>query len=135
MPSIAEISAMPRGTRSRGNSSRMIPKASGKIAPPAPWITRATISTSMLVASAASSVPTARTTSGDEHALLAEHVAQAADDRRQDRGAQQVGGEDPRDRGGRRVQVVLDLRQRRRDERLQDRERDAASASTAKVRL
>ena len=34
----------PVGARPRGNSSRMIPKASGKIAPPAPWITRATIS-------------------------------------------------------------------------------------------
>ena len=54
---------MPCGTRSRGNSSRMIANASGKIAPPAPWITRATIITEIEVASPASAVPAARTTS------------------------------------------------------------------------
>ena len=63
MPMIAEISAMPCGTRSRGNSSRMIANASGKIAPPAPWITRATIITPIEVARPASAVPSARTTS------------------------------------------------------------------------
>ena len=63
MPRIAEIIAMPCGTRSRGNSSRMIAKASGKIAPPAPWITRATIITTIEVARPASAVPAARTTS------------------------------------------------------------------------
>ena len=59
MPRIAEISAIPCATRSRGNSSRMIPNASGKIAPPAPWMTRPTISTPMLLASAATSDPNA----------------------------------------------------------------------------
>ena len=54
---------MPCGTRSRGNSSRMIAKASGKIAPPAPWITRATIITPIVVANPASAVPAASTTS------------------------------------------------------------------------
>ena len=52
------MNAMPRATRSRGNSSRMIPKASGKTAPPAPWMTRPRISTSIELASAATSVPT-----------------------------------------------------------------------------
>ena len=40
----------------------------------------------------------------DEHALLAEHVAEAADDRRGDRGAEQVDGEHPGDRRRRRAQ-------------------------------
>ena len=42
IPSSADISPMPPATRSRGNSSRMIPKASGKMPPPTPWITRPT---------------------------------------------------------------------------------------------
>ena len=63
MPRIDEISAMPVATRSRGNSSRMIPNESGKIAPPTPWMTRARMSTSMLVASAASREPAPRTAS------------------------------------------------------------------------
>ena len=58
-PRSAEIRAMPVGTRSLGNSSRMIANASGKIAPPAPWITRPRMSTSIEVASAATSVPAA----------------------------------------------------------------------------
>ena len=62
IPRIAEISAIPCGTRRGGNSSRMIEKESGKTAPPAPWITRATIITPIEVASAASSVPNASTT-------------------------------------------------------------------------
>ncbi len=62
---------------------------------------------------------------GNQRVLLAEHVAEASDDRREHRCAQQVGGEHPRDRGRRRVQVALDLGQRRRDERLQQRERAA----------
>ena len=40
----------------------MIAKESGNTAPPAPWITRATIITPIEVASAASSVPNASTT-------------------------------------------------------------------------
>ncbi len=43
-PRIAEIKPIPPATFSRGNSSRMIPNASGKIPPATPWITRATIS-------------------------------------------------------------------------------------------
>ena len=51
------MSAIPPATRSRGNSSRTIPNASGKIAPPSPWIARAPIITGSVVASAARSVP------------------------------------------------------------------------------
>ena len=53
MPRIPEISAIAPATRSRGNSSRMIPNASGKIAPPSPWIVRATIISGSVVTSAA----------------------------------------------------------------------------------
>ncbi len=59
IPSSPETSPMLPGTRSRGNSSRMIPKASGKTAPPTPWIARARIRTGSVVARAASSVPPA----------------------------------------------------------------------------
>src|SRR5262249_39379056 len=62
IPSSAEISAIPCGTRARGNSSRMIANASGKIAPPAPWITRPRIITWIDVARPATTVPTASTT-------------------------------------------------------------------------
>ena len=48
---------MPPATRSAGNSSRMIPNASGKMAPPSPWIKRAPIITGSVVASAATNVP------------------------------------------------------------------------------
>ena len=41
-----------------GNSSRMMPNASGSTPPPMPWIARATIITPTLVATAASSEPT-----------------------------------------------------------------------------
>ena len=61
MPKVAEIRPIPAPTRSRGNSSRMIPKASGKIAPPAPWTARPAISISIELESAAISVPTAST--------------------------------------------------------------------------
>ena len=63
IPRIAEIIAIPCGTRSAGNSSRMIANESGKIAPPAPWITRATISTQIELARPAKAVPTVSTNS------------------------------------------------------------------------
>ena len=50
-------------TRSRGNSSRTIPKASGKMPPPAPWITRPTIISPSELEIAETKVPTARMTS------------------------------------------------------------------------
>ena len=50
---------MAEATFSRGNSSRMMPKVSGRTPPPMPWITRAAISTPIVPATAASSEPTA----------------------------------------------------------------------------
>ena len=63
IPSIADSSPMLPATFSRGNSSRTIPIANGKIPPPAPWITRATIRRSSELATAASRVPAASSTS------------------------------------------------------------------------
>ena len=70
MPSAAaDARGSPRSSRSRsatlsrGNSSRMIPNASGKIAPPAPWSTPADDHHRDRVASAATSVPPASTAS------------------------------------------------------------------------
>ncbi len=52
-------SPMAPATFSRGNSSRMIPKARGRTPPPAPWIRRATISSAMELETAARAVPAA----------------------------------------------------------------------------
>lgn len=49
-------------TRFAANSSRMMPKDSGNSAPPMPWTTRATISTPMVGASAASRHPSSTAT-------------------------------------------------------------------------
>jgi hypothetical protein len=57
---IADTTPTMDGTRSAGNSSRMMPNDSGKTAPPTPWTTRAAISTPTFGASAASRQPTAR---------------------------------------------------------------------------
>ena len=48
------------GTRCGGNSSRMMPNASGSTPPPAPWMTRARIITGSEPASPAIRLPTAR---------------------------------------------------------------------------
>jgi hypothetical protein len=63
MPSSADIRPIAPATFSRGNSSRMIPKASGKMPPPTPWMTRAMISTPIDEATAARAVPKQRITS------------------------------------------------------------------------
>ena len=55
----AETMPIMPGTRAVGNSSRMMPKVSGKIAPAKPCSTRAKISTSRLGAKAAMRLPTA----------------------------------------------------------------------------
>jgi hypothetical protein len=60
-----------------------------------------------------------------EHAPLAVEVAELADDRRRDRRREQERGEDPGGRGGARAELLADLRQRRDDERLRERERHA----------
>ena len=51
------------GTLSAGNSSLMMPNATGIMPPARPWITRATIITPIVGATAASSEPTASATS------------------------------------------------------------------------
>ena len=63
MPKVAEMRPIEVATRSRGNSSRMIPKASGKIAPPAPWIARPRMSTPIDPPMADTSEPSANTPS------------------------------------------------------------------------
>ena len=52
------MTPMAPATRSAGNSSRMMPKASGNTAPAAPWITRPTSITGSVVARALISDPT-----------------------------------------------------------------------------
>jgi hypothetical protein len=63
IPNVAEISPMPVATRSGGNSSRMIPKASGNTAAAMPWIARPAIRTSIECESAQTSEPSAKTES------------------------------------------------------------------------
>ena len=52
------MTPMAPATRSRGNSSRMIPNASGKMPPAAPWIVRPTSITASDVATAQMTVAT-----------------------------------------------------------------------------
>ena len=59
MPCSAETSPSAPGTRLIGNSSRTIEKASGKIPPPAPWITRPAIISQNDEAMAEMNVPNA----------------------------------------------------------------------------
>ena len=63
MPKVAEMRPIEEATRSRGNSSRMIPKDSGKIAPPAPCTTRPRIRTPIDGATAQTSEPSPNTAS------------------------------------------------------------------------
>jgi hypothetical protein len=58
----ADIVPTAAGTRAEGNSSRMMPNASGNTAPAAPWITRAAISTPMFNVMAARTPPMASVT-------------------------------------------------------------------------
>ena len=100
----------------------MIANESGKTAPPAPWITRATIITPIEVASAASSVPnpsTIRTTTIVRFLpyMSPSRPAIGVTTEALSRYAVRIHAGP----GGRRVQVLLDRQQRRRDERLQQR--------------
>jgi hypothetical protein len=63
MPKVALITPMPVGTRSGGNSSRMIPNASGKTAAAVPCTARPAISISIECDIAQTTDPTAKTTS------------------------------------------------------------------------
>ncbi len=62
MPNIAEIVPMLVATFSRGNSSRMMPIASGRIAPPAPCTERPTMYTGSEWPNAAIRLPRPKTT-------------------------------------------------------------------------
>ena len=96
----------------------MIPNDSGKMPPPMPWITRATISSGSVCESAGEQRAGGEDDERpEEDVLLAEHVAEPAEDRGADRGREQVAGQQPGDAGLGRVQVVLDRRQRRHDRR------------------
>ena len=66
-----------------------------------------------------------------QHPALAVEVAELADDRRRDRGADQEAGQDPRDGRRRRVELLRQRRQRGHDERLRERERDARARSAS----
>jgi len=61
-PRMDERNPIPPTTRSRGNSSLMMPKASGKTAPPAPVMIRPASMIGRVVASALINVPRVRTT-------------------------------------------------------------------------
>ena len=61
-PRMDERKPIPPTTRSRGNSSLMMPKASGKTAPPAPVMIRPASMIGRLVASALIKVPSVSTT-------------------------------------------------------------------------
>ena len=63
MPNVAEMRPMLEATRSRGNSSRMIAKHSGKMPPPAPCSTRPATTSSSVSPSAATTEPAANTVS------------------------------------------------------------------------
>ena len=63
IPNVAEIRPMLLATFSRGNSSRMIPKQSGKMPPPAPCRTRPSTTTSRPVPSADTTEPAANSPS------------------------------------------------------------------------
>ena len=60
----------------------------------------------------------------DERALLAEHVAETAGDRREHRSAEEIRRQDPPGSLGARVEIALDRQQRRRNERLEQRVRN-----------
>ncbi len=62
-PRMADITPIAPATFSEGNSSRMIPKASGKTAPPAPCTMRPASMMGNVVANALISVPNERATS------------------------------------------------------------------------
>src|SRR3954468_19393608 len=92
-PSSADISPIPPATRSRGNSSRMIPNASGKMPPAAAWITRPTSISARVPApnrhprerpgDRRDERPDAQQAEHEhEQPLLAVHVAEPPDDRR-----------------------------------------------------
>ena len=133
---VADSRPMLPATFSRGNSSRTMPNASGKIPPAAPWSARPTTSSASELATAASSVPTARITNVQtQHARLAVHVAEATEDRGADRGREQVGGQHPRRRPFRRYADRAGASAARGPRRAEHRVGERPNARTASVRL
>ena len=132
MPKVAEMRPIEVATRSRGNSSRMIPKASGKIAPPAPWMARPRMSTPIDPPIADTSEPSAKTPSTASSTFSLPYMSPrrprsgVRDARRE-----QKGGEQPRGGLRRGTDVVLDRRQRRDDHRLGERVGDGAQDEDA----
>jgi hypothetical protein len=111
-------------TRSRGNSSLMIAKLSGKTAPPSPWTHRNAISDQTFHAKIRGDAPDEEDgQADDEQPALAVLVAKLAEDGRRDGGHEQEAREEPRRPRGRRVQIALQRRQRGHDHRLLQGER------------
>ena len=105
----------------------MIEKASGKMPPPTPWMTRPTSISAQRGGDRGDQRADAEQHQHDhQQPLLAVHVAEAADDRRRHRGAEQEGGQHPADGALGRVERILDLRQGRDDEGLEEGVRDPA---------
>jgi hypothetical protein len=103
----------------------MMPKLKGETAAPAPWSTRQ--------ATIAPTHPPRRPQRAEaehaeaehEHLLLAVHVPELAEQRREDRRAQEEAGDDPRRVGMGGAELALEERRGRDDERLHDREGEA----------
>ena len=121
-------------TRSRGNSSRMIPKASGKIAPPAPWIARPAISTPIEPPSADTSEPSAEHAERDRAAIApcrtCRRGGRAAASRRSTVSRKAVSSHVAASARSP-PNVALDRRQRRDDHRLRERVGDGAQDEDA----
>ena len=114
---------MAPATRAAGNSSRMMPKASGKMAPATPWMIRPTRITPRLVPSALISVPTLRAMSTATMTFSLPRVSPTRPSTGVAMAAlEQVGGQQPAGAGLGGVQRVLELGDGRDDQRLQEAE-------------
>ena len=110
-------------TRSRGNSSRMIPKQSGKMPPPSPCSTRPA-TTPSIVPERPNEVARGEDAQRDhEHPALAEHVAQAPEERGRDGRGEQVAGQRPGHARRRGVQLAAQHAECGDQHRLGQRER------------
>ena len=121
-PRTADIHAVPRAILSASSSSRMIPKASGKIAPPQPLHRpRGDHDVDGRGQRGDEGAGADRVENAEKDAPAAVEIAQAPCQRRGDGGREQEHREHPRRTRRRRVETLLDRRQRRHDQRLQQR--------------
>ena len=121
-PRIAESRPIPPATFSRGNSSRTMPKASGKMPPATPWMKRAAICSARVAGDGGDQGAEGEDDERPEQQpLLAVHVAEPADDRGADRGGEQVAGEEPGDPGLVGAELAHHRRQGRDHQRAQHR--------------